>query len=121
MKILLATEGDSLKSKIAKRFGEAPYYLIYDSETKRTKARINPGHDDNHSALIDLINEGVLHYIIGNTGPNAFDVLNNLDAKLYLARGVVAEEALNSFLNDEIKPLTKATLKRPIRNNKTNF
>lgn len=115
MKILLATDGDSLKNKIAKRFGEAPYYLIYDSETKETEARVNPGHDDNHSALIDLVNEGVLYYIIGNTGPNAFDVLNNMGAKLYLARGLEAEEALNSFLNNEIEPLTKSTLKRPIR------
>jgi len=114
MRILLATDGDSLKSNIAKRFGEAPYYLIYDSETKKTEARVNPGHDDNHSALIDLVNEGVLYYIIGNTGPNAFDVLNNLGAKLYLARGLEAEEALNSFLNDEIEHLTKATLKKPI-------
>ena len=115
MKILLATEGDTLESKIAKRFGEAPYYLIYDSETKKTEARINPGHDDNHSALIDLVKEGVSFYIVGNTGPNAFDVLNNLGAKLYLARGLVAESALHSFLNNEIEPLTKATLKKPIR------
>lgn len=115
MKILLATESDLLNSKIAKRFGEAPYYLIYDSETKKTEARINPGHDDNHSALIDLVNEGVLCYIVGNTGPNAFNLLNSLGAKLYLARGSAAGEALNSFLNKELEPLTKATLKRPIR------
>ncbi|HPE87385.1 MAG: NifB/NifX family molybdenum-iron cluster-binding protein [Bacteroidales bacterium] len=115
MKILLATDGDLLKSTIAKRFGEAPYYLIYESETKKTEVRVNPGHDDNHSALIDLANEGILYYIIGNTGPNAFNVLNNLGAKLYLARGLVAEQALNYFLNNEIEPLTKATLKRPIR------
>ncbi|OYT16659.1 MAG: dinitrogenase iron-molybdenum cofactor biosynthesis protein [Bacteroidetes bacterium 4572_77] len=115
MKILIATESDSLESRIAKRFGEAPYYLIYDSETKKTEVRINPGHDDNHSALIDLVNEDVLFYIIGNTGPNAFDVLNNLGAKLYLVRGSVAAEALSSFLKNELEPLTKATLKRPIR------
>jgi len=107
--------GDLLKSKIAKRFGEAPYYLLYDSETKKTEARINLGHDNNHSALIDMVNKGILHYIVGNTGPNAFDVLNNLGAKLYLARGLVSEEGLNSFLNNEIEPSTKATLKRLIR------
>jgi len=115
MKILLATESNSLESKIAKRFGEAPYYLIYDSETKKTETRINPGHDDHHSALIDLVKEGILYYIIGNIGPNAYDVLNNLGAKLYLARGFSAGEALHSFLNNELEPLTKATLKRPIR------
>ncbi len=116
MKVLLATEGNTLNSKIAKRFGEAPYYLIYNSDTKETEARVNPGHDDNHSGLIDLVNEGVLYYIVGNTGPNAFDVLNNRNAELYLARGTVAKDALDAFLNKKLERLTKATLKRPIRN-----
>ena len=115
MKILLATDGETLESKIAKRFGEAPYYLIYNSENKEIEARVNPGHDDNHSGLIDLINEGVLHYIIGNTGPNAFNVLDDRNSKLYLARGSVAKDALDAFLNNKLERLTKATLKRPIR------
>ena len=116
MKVLLATEGNTLESKIAKRFGEAPYYLIYNSDTKKTEARVNPGHDDNHSGLIDLINEGVLHYILGNTGPNAFNVLDDRNAKLYLARALVAKDALDAFLNNKLDRLTKSTLKRPIRN-----
>ena len=76
MKVLLSTEGDTLESKIAKRFGEAPYYLIYNSETKETEARVNPGHDDNHSGLIDLVSGGVLYFIIGKTGPNVLKILN---------------------------------------------
>ncbi|MEA3505485.1 MAG: NifB/NifX family molybdenum-iron cluster-binding protein [Bacteroidota bacterium] len=116
MKILLATDGENLESKIAKRFGEAPYYLIYNSDTKEIVARVNPGHDDNHSGLIDLVDEGVLDYIIGNTGPNAFNVLNDRNAKLYLARGAVAKDALEAFLNNNMERLTKSTLKRPIRN-----
>ena len=116
MKILLATESNTLESKIAKRFGEAPYYLIYNSETKEIEPRVNPGHDDNHSGLIDLVNEGVLYYIIGNTGPNAFNVLNDRNAKLYLARGAMAKDALDAFLNNKLEILTKSTLKKPIRN-----
>jgi len=116
MKVLLATESKTLESKIAKRFGEAPYYLIYDSETKETEARVNHGHDDNHSGLIELVNEGVLYFIIGNTGPNAFNVLNDRNAELYLARGIVAKDALDAFLNKKLERLTKATLKKPIRN-----
>ena len=115
MKILLATGNKTLESKIAKRFGEAPYYLIYNSDTKETEARVNPGHDDNHSGLIDLVNEGVSYFIIGNTGPNAFNVLNDRNAELYLARGIVAKDALDAFLNKKLERLTKATLKKPIR------
>lgn len=115
MKILLATEGNTIESKIAKRFGEAPYYLIYNSETKEIEARVNPGHDDNHSGLIDLVDEGILHFIIGNTGPNAFNVLNEMNAEVYLARNFIAKDALDKFNNDKLERLTKATLKRPIR------
>jgi len=115
MKILLATEGNTLESKIAKRFGEAPYYLIYNSETKETEARINSGHNDNHSGLIDLVNEGVLYFIIGNTGPNAFNILYEMKAEVYLGRNLVAQEALDGFLTKKLERLTKATLKKPIK------
>jgi len=115
MKILLATEGDNPESKIAKRFGEAPYYLIYDTGTNKVTPTVNHGHDDNHSGLIKLVEDGVLHYIVGNTGPNAFNVLNERGAKLYLARGMVAREALEAYQNGKLKILTQATLKRPIK------
>ncbi|MCD6366859.1 MAG: NifB/NifX family molybdenum-iron cluster-binding protein [Bacteroidales bacterium] len=115
MKVLLATEGNTLESKIAKRFGEAPYYLIYDTETNEVEPTVNHGHDDNHSGLIKLVEEGVLHYIVGNTGPNAFNVLDERNSVLYLARGMVAKEALDAFLSQKLEQLTKATLKRPIR------
>lgn len=62
------------------------------------------------------MNEGVLYFIIGNTGPNAFNVLNDRNAKLYLGRGLVAKDALDTFLNNKLEILTKATLKKPIRN-----
>ncbi|MCD6180723.1 MAG: NifB/NifX family molybdenum-iron cluster-binding protein [Bacteroidales bacterium] len=120
MKILLATDGDNLESKIAKRFGEAPYYLIYNSDTKETEARVNPGHDDNHSGLKDLVNEGVLYFIIGNTGPNAFNILNDMKAEVYLGRGLKSKDALEAFLNNKLEKLAKATLKKPIREQNTN-
>jgi len=114
MKILLATDGKTLSSKIAKRFGEAPYYLIYDAESKSFEARINPGHDDGHTALIDLLNENVKIFLLGNTGPNAFDVLKEGGAKMYLARNLIARDAIDMYLNYELEELTKATLKKPI-------
>jgi len=114
MKILLATDSDTLESKIAKRFGHAAYYLIYDSETNNLEARKNHGHDDNHSELVNLVNEGVLHFIIGNIGPNAFKVLEKVNAKMYLARKCLAKNALENFKNKRLKELTEPTLKRSI-------
>ena len=114
MKILLATDGKTLESKIAKRFGHANYYLLYDQESKEIEARVNQGHDDNHSSLVDLANEGVMIFIVGNIGPNAFKVLNDKNTKVYLVRKFIAKEALNKFLNNELEELTTPTLKHSI-------
>lgn len=114
MKILVAADAAHLESRVAKRFGEAPFYLIHDSETGELEARENHGHDESHSGLIDLVNEGILHYLVGNTGPNAFQILNELGAKLFLARGMKASEALEAYKKHELTLLDKPTLKRPI-------
>ena len=115
MKILLTADGDNLDSKISKRFGEANYYLIYDTDTKTVDARINDGHDDDHSSLIELTKKGVKHFIVGNAGPNAFRVLKENGAKLFLARKLTASEALEKFINNELEELLNPTLKKPIR------
>jgi predicted Fe-Mo cluster-binding NifX family protein len=114
MKILLATDDNSLKSYIAKRFGHANYYLIYDSELKESDVRINTGHDKDHSVLADLTDEGISNFIVGNIGPNAFKILNDKNARVYLARKYTAREALHKFFNNELEELLKPTLKRTI-------
>ena len=114
MKILFAVEDDNLKGKIAKRFGHAKYYLIYNTENNKLEKRINSGHDDEHSGLIDLVNEGVKYFVVGNIGPNAFKVLDDRDAKIFLARKLTVDEALNKFLNNELEQLEKPTLERSI-------
>ncbi len=114
MKILLSTDGKTLESKIAKRFGHANYYLIYDHKSKEIEARVNHGHDDNHSSLVDLVNEGVTKFIVGNIGPNAFSVLNKTNCEVYLARKQKAEEALEKLSNNELEILTHPTLKHSI-------
>jgi len=115
MKMLLTVDGNNLESKISKRFGEANYYLIYDTDSKSIDARVNEGHDDDHSSLRELTKEGVTHFIVGNAGPNAFRILKENGAKLFLARKLTASEALEKFMNNELEELFQPTLKRPIR------
>ncbi len=115
MKILFTTDGEMLESKIAKRFGEAKYYLVYDSETTEIDTHINEGHDDNHSSLIKLAKEGVTTFIVGNCGPNAFKVLKKHNARLFLARMMTAKDALEKFNNNELDELLKPTLNKTIK------
>ncbi|NOX17426.1 MAG: dinitrogenase iron-molybdenum cofactor biosynthesis protein [Chlorobi bacterium] len=114
MKILFAADGKTMDAPIAKRFGHAEYYLIFDDETNELTARENHGHDDNHSELIELVNEGVKTFIIGNVGPHAFKVLAGRNGKMFLARKLTVREALEKFKNDELEELTSPTLKRSI-------
>ena len=114
MKIMFATDGKVMDSKIAKRFGHAAYYIIYDTQDKIVDIRINNGHDDNHSSLVDLMDEGVTKFVIGNIGPQAFEVLRNGKAKIYLARKLNANEALEELLDNTLEVLKQPTLKRSI-------
>ncbi|MCP5064517.1 MAG: dinitrogenase iron-molybdenum cofactor biosynthesis protein [Ignavibacteriae bacterium] len=114
MKIMFATDENIMDSKIAKRFGHAPFYIIYNTEDKSIDARVNNGHDDNHSSLVDLMNEGVTEFVIGNIGPQAFEVLKDGNAKIYLARKLNADEALNKLLDKTLEELEQHTLKRSI-------
>ena len=114
MKILFTADGKTMDAKIAKRFGHAKYYLIFDDENQELTARENHGHDDNHSELVELVNSGVKTFIIGNAGPHAFDVLSRMNAKMYLARKLTVKEALEKFKNNELEELKQPTLKRSI-------
>ncbi len=51
MKIMFATDENIMDSKIAKRFGHAAFYIIYNTENNSIDARVNNGHDDNHPSI----------------------------------------------------------------------
>ncbi len=114
MKILFATDEKTMQSKIAKRFGHAEFYLIYDSDTKQFEVISNKEHDESHSNLPQLIANGVTNFIVGNIGPHAFEILTEGKAKIFLARLMTAEDALVKFQNNELEQLTQSSLPKSI-------
>ncbi len=114
MKILFVTDEPTLESKIAKRFGHAKYYLIYDLEKNTFEAMENPGHGEKHEVLYDLAEKGVKTFIVGNIGPGAYETAQEIGAEIYLARLMKAKDALEKFKNGELEKLEKPTLKRSI-------
>jgi predicted Fe-Mo cluster-binding NifX family protein len=119
MKVLLATDDKSLNSHIAKRFGHAEYYLIVDTETMNIETIKNPGHDDDHSIIREIAEEGVKIFVVGNIGPHAFNIINALGLKVMLARRITASEAINKLKNNKLKSLNAPTLKRSIHEHST--
>lgn len=119
MKIGIGSDGNSLESPIAKRFGHAKYYLIYDSENKSIEAVKNENHhpsgeNHNHNNLYSLTDKGVAVFIVGNIGPHAFAALKERNAEIYLARKMTVAEAIDKFKTGELQKLNEPTAKKSI-------
>lgn len=114
MLILFSADGKDLSANISKRFGHAKYYLIIDTDNNNMQINNNFGHDDEHSSLINFVNNGVKHFVVGNIGPHAFSVLKERNAKIFLARKQTVGKAYEKFINNELPELDKPTLKRSI-------
>ena len=60
MKVVIAANGPTLDSPVAKRFGHAPYYLFWDSQSGQPQAIDNTApHDETHAVIARLAGQGV--------------------------------------------------------------
>ena len=115
MKVLIATQGTTLDSPMAKRFGHAPYYLKVDSDTMQVQVIDNAEHpDETHATIPQMVKRGVELFITGNIGPQAFALTDSLNRKVALARKMTAREALERLQEGELEILTAPTLKRSV-------
>ncbi len=114
MKVLVAAEKNSLESRVARRFGHAPYYLIVDTENIEYQVQKNEHSGENHEMIYDFAKQGVKMFLTGNIGPHAFDIIKSLGLKVALARGISVFEALEKLHHDELQILDGPTLKRSV-------
>lgn len=119
MIICIGSEGNNLENQIAKRFGHAEFYMLYNTESKTVEAIKNEEvekHD--HEILNNFIDKGAKTFIVGNIGPHAFEILKSGGSKVYLARKMKVLEAITSFNNGELKELVEPTAKKSINHGK---
>ena len=115
MKVVIAANGPTLDSPVAKRFGHAPYYLYVDSETGQAQAISNTDpHDETHAIIPQLVGQGAEVFVTGNIGPHAFKLIRSLKRQVALARQMSAGQALDRLQRDELEILSAPTLKRSI-------
>ncbi len=121
MLILIGSDGNQLESPVAKRFGHANYYIVFNTETKTYDAFENNNSGHNHDNLQEYLDKGVKAFIVGNIGPHAFDILKTGDAKIYLARKMKTAEAIELFSKNSLKQLLEPTMKKSIGNGKHEY
>ena len=115
MKVLIAVQGTTLDSRVAKRFGHAPYYLKVDLDSKQSQLIENSDvHDETHAIIPQMAGKGVELFITGNIGPNAFELTRSLNLQVALARQMSAGEALERLQRGDLEILTGPTLKRSV-------
>jgi predicted Fe-Mo cluster-binding NifX family protein len=112
MKVLIAADGTTLDSKVAKRFGHAPYYLYVDSDTMQAQVIDNTEHhDETHTIIPQMSKQGVEIFITGNIGPHAFQLARSLNRQVVLAHKMLAREALEKLQEGELEILSAPTVK----------
>ena len=105
MKILVATKGPSLDSPVAKHFGQAPYFLIYDTKRDKVKVIEKPAGGNQHAIIPQADADGVRVFITGNIGPHAYKLISSLNLQVALARNMSAQRAIKKWKNGELKIL----------------
>ena len=115
MKIAISSQGDDLSSVVDDRFGRAPYFIVYDTETEgfevvankqNLEARQGAGTQAAQSVAAAKVNI----VIAGNIGPKAFEVLSASGIKTILwANGTVAE-AIKLFRNNQLNVSDNASV-----------
>lgn len=118
MLIIIGSDGNNLDSPIAKRFGHANYFILFDTETKSYEAFENIDEGHKHENLQQFLDKGVEAFIVGNIGPHAFEVINTSKSKVFLARKMSVQQAIEKFLNGELQLLTEPTAKKSIGHGK---
>jgi predicted Fe-Mo cluster-binding NifX family protein len=114
MKITFGADGNTLDSKVSKRFGHAEYYVIYDADTQKIKAIKNIDDNHTHSVLYELLDKGTEVFIVGNIGPHAFEIVKTENTKIFLSRNKTLQEALDLFIANELEELEEPTVKKSI-------
>lgn len=114
MKILIGSDGNTLESKVSMRFGHSNFFLIYDSLTKDLTPIENNEKGHTHLKLEEIMQQAIDAVIVGNIGPHAFEIIKSLGARMFLARKMTVEEAIEKLLKDELEELLKPTAKKSI-------
>ena len=103
MKVAIASTGKVLSSDVDSRFGRAPYFIIYDTDTDQWEAIDNTSTSMAHGAgpkTAELISsKGATHLLVGHCGPNAFSSLQSAGITVITNVSGTVIEAVNKLKN----------------------
>lgn len=112
MRICIPSEYDrGLESLPYSHFGSAPYFIVYDTDTKKIKAIPNGDEHHTHGAcnpLNALAGNTVDAIIVGGIGSRAIAGLNSMGIKVYQSIPGTIQENIHRLENHGLPELTPA-------------
>lgn len=109
MIIAIPAEEKSLDSAICQSFGRAPYYCIYDTETRASSFIDNTAKDARGGAGIEaaqlLVDQKVEALITFRLGENAAKVLQAGNIKLLKALNLCVADNVAQFIEEKLTEL----------------
>ncbi|MDO9507946.1 MAG: NifB/NifX family molybdenum-iron cluster-binding protein [Thermovirgaceae bacterium] len=109
MKIAIASEGQTLESMVAERFGRCPFFLILNEDGTLEETFSNEATQAAHGAggmaVQSLAAKGAGALIAPRLGPNATMALKASGMRAYEANGCTCKEACENYLKGSLKEI----------------
>lgn len=102
-----------MDARLDSRFGRAPGFLLYDTETDQAQSlsnaqNLNAAQGAGIQAAQTVINAGADAVVVGHCGPKAYRVLNAAGVAIYNSNAATVGDALASIESGELKPAAGA-------------
>ncbi len=115
MKIAVSTSGNDLSAPVDTRFGRAPQFLIFHTETgsftlKDNAQRLDAAQGAGIQSATCVAEAQVDAVITGNCGPKAYAVLDAANVKVYTCSGVTISEAVDLLRKGKLSPAEEANV-----------
>jgi len=113
MKIAISCTDKSSEAKVDTRFGRAPYFAIYDTESQEfdfidNQQTLNTPSGAGIQAAQHVVNAGVSALLTGHCGPKAFKAMTAAGIKIFTNASGSLKDAIAAFENKELTPASEA-------------
>ena len=106
MKIVIPVDAKTLESNICASFGRAPYFLIYDTETKESVFIDNSAAASTGGAGIKaaqtIVDNKANALLTPRCGQNAADVIKSADIKIYKTTSTSVKDNIAAFVDGKL-------------------
>ncbi len=109
MKVLIPVDEKTIKGEVCQSFGRAPYFLIYDTETKEemfidNNAALSRGGAGIKAAQL-VVDSKVDVLITPRCGQNAADVIQGAKINIFKTINNSIKESIDGFMQNKLEIL----------------